>query len=163
MHQSVVLIVRFFYHDDISFYFRAYNSSLPYPLFFTSFYYCCVLTRFPARINLQIAYFLHNFGVIHYVPNDNFLSPCIYSFFALLRYFSRYALDMHSILSRCFSFFHHICFQVGYYFPIMPTSCSTYDDGTQLHYRQQLRLEASGLALGAINKPGAQDKREKRR
>lgn len=27
--------------------------------------------------------------------------------------------------------------------PSRPTSCSTYDGGTQLHYRQQLRLEAS--------------------
>lgn len=144
MHQSVVPIIRFFYHDDISSYFRAYLTSLS--AFLTSFYYCCVLTRFSTRYQFAHRIFLHDFRVIHYVPNDNFLSPmCVFTLFSP---FSATFLAMLSIyivfaFSRGSSSFRHICSRVGYYFPIVPTSCSTYDDGTQLHYRQQLRLEAS--------------------
>lgn len=79
-------------------------------------------TQFSCHISLMIIFYLR---CVHSL----FLRP---SFLAVLSIYIVFAF------SRGSSPFCHICSRVGYYFPIVPTSCSTYDDGTQLHYRQQL-------------------------
>lgn len=145
----------FFYHDNVPGYFRVYlstSSSFPLVLSPTSFLTPVLRTITVCTSHILVSFHMSSRVFPRVIPLSPSLSlpppfsplKCVRSFCAPLRtasarsIYTEYLLFLEVLHPSITSVLESATTS-----PSRPTSCSTYDGGTQLHYRQQLRLEAS--------------------